>query len=714
MVTMGTDKRMCAAGEEFEECDRTTLSQIIQGNTIPTMVVNKDHICTHWNRAMENLTGHPAEEVVGTNRQWIAFYSRPRPIMADLVIDNRQDEIMRLYKHNCKRSALIEGAYEAEAFFSEKGETGKWIFFTAAPIKGPDGNITGSIETIWDVTESKHLQHEREGHIRQLSTLWSISSALNTSLDIEERSRIAVDKIITNLDIDSAAIYLREKKSDFRVVYSSGYSRNFCPAGSKVGPESIIGKVAREGKTVIFEKVTTENAPYREFAFNEKLLSAVYFPLISKEEIFGVIMVSSHVSQQFAAEDKNLLEIIGNLISTAIENAILHHQAKLFSKSLERKVEEKARELEESYRELRRSEERYRTMFDADPNPIFIMDISTFKILDINTTALNCYGYSRNEFLAMNFLDLGCDKDPELMEELKNISSSRSNFYPKRIHERKGGDYFYVNIHISPVRFMERDFLIATTTDITENVEKEAQLIQAGKMATLGTMAAGMAHEINQPLNVIQVCADFFIKTLKRNGEINNLELITMADEIRSNVQRAAEIINHMREFARQSKAVSGELNINEPIRDVFKVLGQQLRVHEIKLELDLDDTLPPVLADHNRLEQVFINLVTNAMDSLDKKGETENRRWSKFLKIKSFYENGQVVVSVFDNGTGIPDDIIDKIFDPFFTTKEIGKGTGLGMSISYGIVKDYGGTITVKSRPGENAIFELRFPVTS
>jgi len=261
---------------------------------------------------------------------------------------------------------------------------------------------------------------------------------------------------------------------------------------------------------------------------------------------------------------------------------------------------------------------------------------------------------------------------------------------------------------------MERDFLIATTTDITENVEKEAQLIQAGKMATLGTMAAGMAHEINQPLNVIQVCADFFLKTLKKDKEISGVELTTMADEISNNVQRAAGIINHMRDFARQSKDVSGELNINEPIRDVFKVLGQQLRVHQIELDLDLDDKLPPIMADHNRMEQVFINLVTNAMDTLDEKGETEDKEFKKLLKIRSYSKVEQVFVTVSDNGTGIPEDVIDKIFDPFFTTKEIGKGTGLGMSISYGIVKDYGGTITVSSKSGEGTAFELSFPISA
>jgi signal transduction histidine kinase len=224
-------------------------------------------------------------------------------------------------------------------------------------------------------------------------------------------------------------------------------------------------------------------------------------------------------------------------------------------------------------------------------------------------------------------------------------------------------------------------------------------------------MAAGMAHEINQPLNVIQVGADFFLKKINRDERIDYDELRTVATEISNNVQRAAEIIKHMRDFSRQSDVVATRLNINAPIRDVFKVLGQQLRVHQIEVVLDLDDAIPLIKADHNRMEQVFMNLVTNAMDAMDEKGlKEEGNSWQRLLTIRSFYD-GDVVVTVADTGIGMSSEIQDKIFEPFFTTKEVGKGTGLGISISYGIVNDYGGTITVKSEVNKGTTFELRFP---
>ncbi|MEJ2168264.1 MAG: HAMP domain-containing sensor histidine kinase [Desulfobacterales bacterium] len=153
-------------------------------------------------------------------------------------------------------------------------------------------------------------------------------------------------------------------------------------------------------------------------------------------------------------------------------------------------------------------------------------------------------------------------------------------------------------------------------------------------------------------------------------------------------------------------------MNINDPIRDVFKVLGHQLKVHDIEVQLDLNPDLPDILAEHNRLEQVFINLVSNAIDAMDQKtSEAGFEDTSKQLSIKSFMKDGQVAVYVTDTGTGMSEEVKNKIFEPFFTTKKVGKGTGLGVSISYGIVKDYGGSIDIDSELGVGTTFKLTFP---
>ena len=362
-----------------------------------------------------------------------------------------------------------------------------------------------------------------------------------------------------------------------------------------------------------------------------------------------------------------------------------------------------------------KSEEKYRTLFNSDPHPIFIMDSKTLEILDMNQRAQDSYGYSREELLGLPLLQIGEDTDEELAQGLKNLAEDQSLLFTKKRHYRKGGKPFYVNINMSFAKYGERNVIMVSTTDITEVVEKETQLIQAGKMTTLGVMAAGMAHEINQPLNVIQVCADFFLKMLNRGQPIEDTDLRSMANDIVTNVERAAGVIKHVRDFARQSELVRSKVKINDPVRDVFKVLGHQLKMHDIDVALDLDPAIPDIMAEHNRLEQVFINLVSNAIDAMDEKSSQPGlQNTTKRLSIKSFAESDQVVVQVSDTGTGMSEEIKNKIFEPFFTTKKVGKGTGLGVSISYGIVKDYNGSIEIESEPGQGTTFTLKFPAVS
>ncbi|MDY6989744.1 MAG: ATP-binding protein [Thermodesulfobacteriota bacterium] len=367
--------------------------------------------------------------------------------------------------------------------------------------------------------------------------------------------------------------------------------------------------------------------------------------------------------------------------------------------------------LKASKEELRLSEEKYRLLFDSDPNPIFILDRETLKVLDANARAEVHYGYSKNELLEMSFMDLGYKEDAqEIVSRFKDVTDHRSIVFSKKQHRRKEGSLFYTNIHVCGCRYMQRDALIATTTDVTESVEKEAQLIQASKLATLGEMAAGIAHELNQPLNVMKIGSDFLREMATKGKKMTEEELNTVTEEISSQVDRASGIIKHMRDFARIADTTTDKLDVNKPIRDVFKIIGQQLKLRQVALELDLDENLPPIMADGNKLEQVFINLVTNARDAMEETPPGSTR----LLKIKSFIDNSDVIVTVSDTGNGIPKGITDRIFEPFFTTKEVGKGTGLGLSISYGIVKDCGGTIRVESEVGKGTTFELRFPMST
>ena len=160
------------AAEEELRMSREILSQIVQGNTIPTFVIDNQHRITHCNRAFENLTGLVADEIIGTRKQWMVFYASERPVMADLIVDNSsEDEVAKYYGKKYQKSAVIEGAYEAESFFSNLGENGKWIFFTAAPLKDAEGNVTGAMETLQDITERKRAEEAVRRSERRLRAL---------------------------------------------------------------------------------------------------------------------------------------------------------------------------------------------------------------------------------------------------------------------------------------------------------------------------------------------------------------------------------------------------------------------------------------------------------------------------------------------------------------------------------------------------------------
>jgi len=231
-------------------------------------------------------------------------------------------------------------------------------------------------------------------------------------------------------------------------------------------------------------------------------------------------------------------------------------------------------------------------------------------------------------------------------------------------------------------------------------------------MATLGEMSAGVAHELNQPLSVIKTAASFLKKKIDREQPVRPDILQTLVEEMDKQVDRASNIITHLRQFGRKTDIRKVEVQLNDCIRGTFTVLGRQLEVHGIKVELELDDSIPLIKGDRNRLEQVFLNLIMNARDALDEKeANAAGDPVEKVLRIRSYLEGNAVVATVTDSGVGMSEAVREKVFEPFYTTKPVGKGTGLGLSISFGIVRDYDGTIEVESKQGRGTTFRLSFP---
>ncbi len=301
-------------------------------------------------------------------------------------------------------------------------------------------------------------------------------------------------------------------------------------------------------------------------------------------------------------------------------------------------------------------------------------------------------------------------KESRYVAELKSASVINQ---VKQI--RKDQEIIFVDLWVSPSEYPGKDVLLVTTSDITQRLETEQQLIQASKMATLGEMATGVAHELNQPLAVIKTASRFFMKKVNKREKIDDDILLTMSEEIDSHVDRAARIINHMRQFGRKSDLKLDEIQINDVLEKSFEIFSQQLMVRGIEVAWEIEEKLPPIMADAGRLEQVFINLLINARDAIEEKWELKSpQKGDKKITLKSRSERERVIVEVQDTGAGVAGSIIDKVFEPFFTTKNAGKGTGLGLSISYRIVHDLGGRIAVVSPAGEGARFIITFPAVA
>jgi histidine kinase len=358
---------------------------------------------------------------------------------------------------------------------------------------------------------------------------------------------------------------------------------------------------------------------------------------------------------------------------------------------------------------LKKSEKKYHEIFNNMPNPVFVLDRGSLEILDCNEGVQTVYGYDREEILHRSFLDLfpGKDKTQHALA-IKTVSVIN-----QVKQQNKAGKPLFVNIRISPSDYAGEPVLLVATSDITKRLETEQQLIQASKMATLGEMATGLAHELNQPLSVIKTASSFSVKKIEKNEPIEDETLSNILMKIDSNVDRATNIINHMRQFARKSDMEMQRIHVNEVMKRALEIFSQQLKLRGIEVLWDIKKDLPKIKADPSRLEQVFINLLINARDAIEEKWNTRlSKPGRKYITLKTACDDQNVICEVCDTGNGVPEAIVDKIFEPFFTTKEVGKGTGLGLSISYGIVKDCGGSIEVTQNEPEGACFILKFPI--
>ncbi|MBW1728718.1 MAG: GHKL domain-containing protein, partial [Deltaproteobacteria bacterium] len=236
--------------------------------------------------------------------------------------------------------------------------------------------------------------------------------------------------------------------------------------------------------------------------------------------------------------------------------------------------------------------------------------------------------------------------------------------------------------------------------------ELNDQLIQSDKMAALGKMATGIAHEINNPLAIIGEKAGWMRDLLDEEEfqESENFkEYEQSIDKIEEHVERARKITHNMLGFARRMEHRLDDVDINHVLHQTLELLQSHAQTNNIEISKDFQSGLPIIASDQSQLQQVFLNLINNAIDAVEKDG---------WIEVKTRKKDSQIVIAIKDNGPGIAEEHLKKVFDPFFTTKETGKGTGLGLSVSYNIIKKLGGTIKAESKPSEGAVFSIKLPI--
>ena len=363
---------------------------------------------------------------------------------------------------------------------------------------------------------------------------------------------------------------------------------------------------------------------------------------------------------------------------------------------------------------LRQREQNYLLLLESTFEGMVVVDAETLKVVFGNRRALKMFGFDPilRDGIGLNFLDLVHPEDREavvrgVVEDLQTLE--RRKKYEVRA-KTKDGREIWVDALATRIEFQGRLAILLSMKDVTERkrVEEERRRLEeqiqlAGRLAAVGELAAGVAHELNNPIAAIRGFAQL-LNGRKDVDEATKKDLSTIYSE----AQRASRITQNLLTFARKHEPEKRLISMNEALEKTLELRTHQMTMNNIELVLELDAELPRTMADSHQMQQVFLNIINNAEQSMVE-AHGKGR-----LEVKTEKAGGLIRITFSDDGPGIPEENLEKIFDPFFTTKEVGKGTGLGLSICYGLVEAHGGRIHVRSMPGKGATFVVEIPLVS
>ena len=665
---------------KLEENQRT-LSQIIQGSTIPTFVLDGDHRITHWNQAIEKLTGHPSAEMVGSNRQWAPFWDSERPSMADLILDQKSDqEIRDHYGGKWKKSGLIEGAFEAEVFFPKLGNGGRWCWFTAAPIKAGDGTVVGAIETLLDTTATKRAQEEQRRRNSELATLCSIYTALNAPLSLQERIEGAVMEIRDFMQAESVCLYMAEDTGRFDLRYFNACYAD--PGYGLEGPETqaeIIEKVSRTDKPQVHHRLDHSVGD----SYSDGPTFA-YIPISAKESKGIGVMRIEKEKEGFSSEELHFLDLIGNRIGATIENSLLHEEI------------------------IRKSNFQEKLIKSA--NDGIIATDEGWQTMIFNPAAERIFGYLAKDVVgtkdARNYLPQWVQR--ALIHTSGRDANETSAWEEAEIKSSTGES---IPVRFSGTTLQEKQKMMGTVAffqDLREIKKLERELVNSERLAAVGQTVAGMAHCIKNILHGFKGGSYLVDVGLERD---NTEKLKNGWEMIQRNITRTSDLVMDLLSYSKEREPEFETCDPNEIAEDVCELLEGVARDHEVAMVQQLSDRIKPVIMDPRTVHRCLMNLVTNAIDACIFDPDTDKDH--QVTVITESEGAGTIRFDVQDNGCGMSEEVRSKLFSSFFSTKGV-KGTGLGLLVTAKLVEEHQGSIDVTSTEGEGTTFSLRFPCRS
>ena len=350
---------------------------------------------------------------------------------------------------------------------------------------------------------------------------------------------------------------------------------------------------------------------------------------------------------------------------------------------------------------LARSEARYRHLVESASDAIVTLDANG-RFTTVNHAAENISGYKREELVGQWFAPMLPDDDlPKALGHFQQALAGETGLFETQFY-RKDGETRIISVTYSTPQKDEE--VLCLIRDVTDQKMLQEQLIQSEKMSAIGQLVSGVAHELNNPLAGISAFAQLLLAEKRFPPDQR-----TAAETIYSEARRASRIVQNLLTFARQHKAEKVQTSINQVLDDTLELRGYELRVRGIDVRREYDESLPDTMADAHQLQQVFLNLITNAEQAMEQRDGHHHR-----LTVRTRRNADTIRIEVEDTGAGIPANLVERIFNPFFTTKPTGSGTGLGLSISLGIVREHEGRIWAENPPSGGARFIVEIPVTA